>query len=458
MQATAGNLPDSVKIERLRKTVDAYQRLQADKEKQLQDRTNEVDELSEVVARREQNIVDLESQIEELSEKVGDLSANVDDQSRKVKERDRQIDALRKGGKASAVNQKTEEELDDYFEQVVKLTEQVTHYEAETKKQEREMNRLKELEGRIDEFEQQVLDAGRQLSEKEEEIKSKDEEIRRLQHDRHGGTGDEQIQELEDEIDKLRPLETEITKLKDDLRKAQQAQAEQLPSENEKMKLLRAECTQLKTDLEAAQREAILLNAEVARRDAQQSRIETEKMQKEHDTVVKKLDQARGKVVHHGRPDMDDPRRQIKLLQEKVKELEEKLESRDEDIKQLREEQYPSARFDPATLASLQSGSENSEIAQLREILEQREKKIHNLEQQVRSFEGIIKDRHLLQGHSKEQSRAVFKLQQQLEATEVRSILAILAFSPSPSPSFSPLSHPMLFHTCLHMCSAILTR
>ena len=420
LQATAGNLPDSVKIERLRKTVDAYERLQADKEQQLRDRTNQVEELSEAAARREQNIVDLEQQIEDLSKKVRDLSTNVDDQSRKVEERDRQIDVLRKGGKVSAVNQKTEEDLDDYFEQVVKLTEQVTQHEAEAKKQEREMNRLKELEGRIEEFEKQVFEAGRQLSEKEEEMKSKDDEIRQLQHDHHGG---EQIQAFEDEIDKLRPLETEITKLRHDLRKAQQAQAEQLPSENEQLKLLRAECAQLKTDLEAAERDVALLNAEVARRDAQRSRIEAEEMQKEHHIVVKELDQARGKVIRRGRPDMDDPRRQIKLLQDKVKGLEEKLESRDEDIKQLREEHYPSARFDPATLEGLQSGSEDSEVAQLREVLEQREKKIHNLEQQVRSFEGIIKDRHLLQGHSKEQSRAVFKLQKQLEATAVCSKL-----------------------------------
>ena len=401
----------------------------------MQDKTNEVKKLSEAVAKREQHIEDLEAQIESLSERVKDLSGKVDDQSRKVEERDRQIDALKKGGKASALNQKSEEEFDEYFEQVVKLTAQVTEYEAELKKQKREVTRLKELESRINEFEQQVFQAGSQLSEKEEEIKSKDDQIRRLHHDLRGGTADEQVQALEDEIDWLRPFETEITKLKEELRKAQQGQFQvvQLQSESKQLKPLRDECAQLKTELEASQRDIILLRTELARKEARQSRIEAEEMQKQHHTVVEGLDQGSDNVVRPSRPGMEPSRRQVhvQLLQTKIKDLEEKLQSRDEDIKQLREEKYPSLRYDPATLEALRSGSEDAaaiEIAELREVLEQKERKIHNLEQQVKSVEGIIRDRNLLHGHSKEQSRAVFRLQQQLETTEVVILVSCLVF------------------------------
>ena len=81
---------------------------------------------------------------------------------------------------------------------------------------------------------------------------------------------------------------------------------------------------------------------------------------------------------------------------------------------------------------TLRSGSEDAaaiEIAELREVLGQKERKIHNLEQQVKSVEGIIRDRNLLHGHSKEQSRAVFRLQQQLETTEVVILVPCLTFS-----------------------------
>ena len=55
------------------------------------------------------------------------------------------------------------------------------------------------------------------------------------------------------------------------------------------------------------------------------------------------------------------------------------------------------------------------EIAMLKQALESKEQKFESLQVQVRSFEGVIK-------HTKEQSKQVVKLKQELTALKVRLV------------------------------------
>ena len=55
------------------------------------------------------------------------------------------------------------------------------------------------------------------------------------------------------------------------------------------------------------------------------------------------------------------------------------------------------------------------EIAMLKQALESKERKVESLQVQVQSFEGIIK-------HTKEQSKQVIKLKQELAALKVRLV------------------------------------
>ena len=101
---------------------------------------------------------------------------------------------------------------------------------------------------------------------------------------------------------------------------------------------------------------------------------------------------------------------------DEVRALEEKLQHRDEELKRLRQQATGSIVPSQASLTydDLPPDTDPKiEIATLKQALKSKEQKIESLQVQVRSFEDVIK-------HTKEQSKEVLKLKQQLEKVQVR--------------------------------------
>ena len=100
---------------------------------------------------------------------------------------------------------------------------------------------------------------------------------------------------------------------------------------------------------------------------------------------------------------------------DEVRALEEKLQDRDEELKMLRQQAVGSLVSVQTSLKydELPPGTDPMvEIATLKQALESKDRKIESLQVQVRSFEDVIK-------HTKEQSKQVFKLKQELKTVQV---------------------------------------
>ena len=111
---------------------------------------------------------------------------------------------------------------------------------------------------------------------------------------------------------------------------------------------------------------------------------------------------------------------------DQMRALEEKLQSRDEELRLLRQQATGSAVPSQASLKydDLPPGTDPKvEIATLKHALENKDQKIQSLQIQVVSFERVIQEQQKLHCHTKEQSKQVLKLRQELEAVKVQLVL-----------------------------------
>jgi len=399
----AANLPDSEKVNRLQQALDGHARLHADMKEENERWQREIAEL-----RREKDaeIQALKKNIEEKEQEIQEKAQAIEDFHSKVEQRDRQLDSLKKPQNEAELSPKALEQYDMYFEQVLKLTEALSVSEDEVKKLEQELEKREKLIKRAEEMEEQVAQGVLELSKKEQQIKE-------LTRDT---TVPRSAEELEDEVDRLRPFEAEVGQLKSQLEKAHNNLHEHEMIQQQ----LEQEVKNLNMQLGKALQE-------------QKSEFESKLNKLEEELKVKtlhldELEHLREKSVQL---ELQLKQREVSLQgatnvealhmkdeaakSDEVRALEEKLQDRDEELKKLRQQAAGSLVPVQTSLKydDLPPGTDpRAEIATLKQALESKDRKIESLQVQVRSFEGVIK-------HTKEQSKQVFKLKQELKTVQV---------------------------------------
>ena len=412
----AANLPDSEKVKRLKKALDGHIRLHADMEEEMRSKTDEVERGQNEIAdlRKEMDARDEELRIqgkeirvlkESLREKEQEIEEklqSIEDFHTKVEQRDRQLDYLKKRPNEAELSPKALEEYDLHFDHVLKLTEELTDSEATVKKQQREIDNHKKLVERAERMEEQVTLGAVELSEKEQEIKELAKQIQHIV--RSAGI------ELEDEVDRFQPFEHNAKELKAQLTKVEDHLHEQGMVQHQlqqKVESLSGAKLQLEERLQNEQERVSELNSQL-----EETRHELEKLKEEYGKLELQLRQG------------GDARQMKKELPEleNLRALEEKLQDRDEELRLLRRQATGSAVPSPASLKydDLPPGTDPKvEIATLKQALETKDQKIQSLQVQVGSFERVIQEQQKLHGHTKEQSKQVLKLRQELEAVKV---------------------------------------
>ena len=404
----AANLPDSEKVNRLQHALDGHARLHADMKKENEKWQHEIAELRREKAQelmaQSQEIQALKQSIEEKKQEIQEKAQAIEDYHSKVEQRDRQLDSLKKPLNEAELSPKAMEEYDKYFEHVLKLTEALTSAEATVRKQEQELDKLGKLIKRAEQMEEQAAQSAVELSKKEHQQ----------------ATLPWNVAELKNEVDRLQQFE-DVQLLKAQLHEAQdkvheqemvqhqlQQNVENLSATNVQLQKRLQEEQEHKSNLEHK------LEEEIGVKTIKLNELEL--LKEEIGELQLRLRQREintGKVQGTTKIDIH-VKSEAEWLDE-VRALEEKLQDRDEELKKLRHQAVGSLAPVQTSLkyADLPPGTDPMvEIATLKQALESKEHKIESLQVQVRSFEDVIK-------HTKEQSKQVLKLKQELKTVQV---------------------------------------
>ena len=417
----AATLPDSEKVKRLERALDGHIRLHADVMEEMRSKTDEVergqneiadlrkemDARDEELRARDEEIQLLKQSLREKEQEIEEKLQSIEDFHQKVEQRDRQLDYLKKPSNEAELSPKALEEYDLYFDHVLKLTEELTDLEATVKKQQQQLEKLQNLVERAERMEEQATRGAVELSEKDQEIKK----LTAVPKD---------IEELEDEVDKLRPFQEEALRLENQLRQAQdelheqemvhhwfKIQLEETLTLRQQKSDLEAKVNQLEEDMRVKGTEL-----EAALRELEDLKEENGKLElrlRQRELSLMKSQGASEEALLLKREEID-----VKVA-DQVKALQENLRARDEELEELRQQATGSRIQLQASLKydDLRPGTDpRVEIATLKQALESKEQKFVSLQVQVRSFEGVIK-------HTKEQSKQVVKLKQELAAIKV---------------------------------------
>ena len=289
----------------------------------------ELEKSAREVGAKAQEIAKKEDELKEMRERL-------EEQEAKREESQRKCELLEKAVKQEAPSAKATQDLDMYFTQLLKITEELTDLKVENEKQKKALDRLKNLEKRAEEMEEENVEAATELSRQEKEIKHLQKEIQ-----------------------------------------------------------------------------------------VQQFGVSTE-------------------VAEEGAP--THMVKQERRLQQKVRELEEKLKGKDEEIETLKKGISPISQPLGEGDESLMSSVTDVHVASLRKKLQEKEQEVQNLKAQVRSVapalhekdqllrqerEKLTQEKKTLVDHSKKQSKTVRDLKQQLETTQVGfcSLLCLLWYA-----------------------------
>ena len=281
------------------------------------------------------------------------------------------------------------EEYDKYFDHVLKLTEDLTDSEATVRKQQQELEKLRKLVDRAEEIEEQVTHGAVELSEKVQQIKELSERARKVPY----AAVPKDVEELEDEVDRLRPFEQEAKELKTQLQKVQ--------DECRQKSELESKLNKLEEDMRVKETEFDVAFHELEDLRERNGKLEMQLQQRERSLM--RSQGASEEALQVKREPFD-----LELVSQ-VKVLQEKLQARDEELETLRQQATGSGVPLQASLKYEDLPPDTDprvEIAVLKQALESKEQKIESLKVQVRSFEK----------HTKEQSKQVVKLKQELAA------------------------------------------
>lgn len=128
----------------------------ADLQVELKHKTKEVEEKAHEITKKEEELNEMRERLEE--------------QEAKREESQRRFESLERVAKQTP-SAKATHDLDVYFDQLIKITEELTDLKAKKEKQEKELDRLKNLVKRAEEIDKANVVAVTQLSQREQEIK-----------------------------------------------------------------------------------------------------------------------------------------------------------------------------------------------------------------------------------------------------------------------------------------------
>ena len=415
----AANLPDSEKVKRLQHVLDDHVRLHSDMkeenerwQREIAELRREKDKNAQELRIQAQEIQALKQGIEEKEQEIEEKAEAIEDYHSKVEQRDRQLDSLKKPQNEAELSPKALEQYDVYFEQVLKLTEALSVSEDEVRKLEQELGRLEKLIKRAEVMEQQASHGALELSKKEQQIK----ELTR------GTTVPRGAEELEDEVDRLRLFEDEVGQLKSQLEKAHnnlhehemihcqlEQEVQNLSTTNLQLeKALQEQKSEFEGKLNKLEEELKMKTLHLDELEhLREKSVQLELQLKQREVSLVKMQGTTNVEALHMKGEA--------AKSDEVRALEEKLQDRDEELKKLRQQAAGSVVPVQTSLKydDLPPGTDPMvEIATLKQALESKDRKIESLQVQVRSFEGIIK-------HTKEQSKQVFKLKQELKTVQV---------------------------------------
>ena len=408
----AGNLPDSEKVKHLQKAVDGHIQLHADMKEEVKSKSDEVEHRQNEIADLQQEmeaedeqlraqgeeIQVLRQRVKEKEQEIKEKLQSIEDSHKKVEQRDRQLDILKKPPKEVEHSPKALEEFDKYFDHVLKLTEDLTDSEATVRKQQQELEKLRKLVDRAEEIEEQVTHGAVELSEKVQQIKELSERARKVPY----AAVPKDVEELEDEVDRLRPFEQEAKELKTQLQKVQ--------DECRQKSELESKLNKLEEDMRVKETEFDVAFHELEDLRERNGKLEMQLQQRERSLM--RSQGASEEALQVKREPFD-----LELVSQ-VKVLQEKLQARDEELETLRQQATGSGvpLQAPLKYEDLPPDTDpRVEIAVLKQVLEYKERKVGSLQVQVRSFEAVIK-------HTKEQSKQVVKLKQELAALKVKLV------------------------------------
>ena len=315
-------------------------------------KSDPVKRLQRIITSYEQKLKDVQ---EEAAKREQDLEELRKVSEAKVEERDRQIEQLSKQAGAGS-----EGKFEEYFEQLTKLTEQVTLHEDTEAKLKRNIQELERVVERANEQEKHLTQAASDLSTAELEVKQLKEKVRKISIEVAPGDEGEPIQQglvasLMDKADEL------------------------------KVKLQRVELPRREVDREQARK----LEAKFQEKLQEAKKQNDEKWQKT-----------------------------VKDLQAKVGERDEQLK-----LLRATATRHESSLSTSSSISEVSITPEDPEVevARLKKELREKERDYESLKVQLGSFERVASDERRIQAHSRGQSKEVFKLKQQVETLEVRA-------------------------------------
>ncbi len=318
---------------------DAEQKFAA-QQQDLQAQTTELQATHDQLEHREQEAVEMHEQL--------------DGMTAKLEERDLRITNLEDTVKKK-VSAKSEEEADQYVDQLTKLTEQVTDLEAKCEKKDKENKSLKEIVERAEKVEDQLQQKTSELSELELEYKQLKEENRKLHHVQLHGPPIEVTEELHVQAVNTKQHQEQVERLENELRNTHR-QLEGKEHEIQKLQKQLAEQEQLQRSLP----------------DRTQPKENGQaQLHKEDDSL-----QSGGHSPAH---------RALSL----------------------------SGSEDSLSLSSLTTA--RARMGKLKQELKDKEQAIQNLQVQAASFQQLAQREEKVYGHSKQQSQEVSRLKKELE-------------------------------------------
>ena len=335
---------------------------------------------SDPVKRLQRIITDYEQKLKDVQEEAALREQDLEELRKvseaKVEERDRQIEQLSKQAGAGS-----EGKFEEYFEQLTKLTEQVTLHEDTEAKLKRNIQELERVVERANEQEKHLTQAASDLSTAELEVKQLKEKVRKISIEVAPGDEGEPIQQ-----GLVASLMDEADELKAKLQRAGTGKEE-----------LQQRILQLE------QERPVQRGVELPRRE-----VDREQVRKLEAKFQEKLQEAK--------------KQNEEKWQKMVKDLQAKVGERDEQLKLLR----ATATRRESSLSSISEVSITQEdpeveVARLKKELREKERDCESLKVQLGSFERVASDERRIQEHSRGQSKEVFKLKQQVEALEVRA-------------------------------------
>ena len=312
-------------------------------------------------------------------------------------------------------------DVDQYTEQVTRLTEQLSQYDTANREQKKELAKLRQKVESFGEIERQLESATVQMSRYEFENQSLRQKMTDLELTTASGGivgGDtSKVARLESELQRLRPLEGEVQRLNEELESSKHyhglAKDFQL-----KISALKREVQQKADVIAQIQSQTPREPTNPAKTEAEMVFLRKQLATKEEE--ITRLRSERLKPKASGKPTVDSVT--VQELAGQLAQVRKEVAMRDREITRLKTER---ARLEASGSVSdgvSHSPLESHQVKELHRLLKEKDDKITKLTEQLQQFERTATDLTKIVQHSKDQSRVVMELKEQLERSEVHHV------------------------------------